>query len=168
MSASKLLNWFLLFILIFTVGCAPKKDSLTTPYYYTQQQVNALFLTEYKILPTTADKSYQEVNRAALSRHYEKFRDELFNKGVLKWNSDFDCNQFSLAYHSFSQITYNSERKTGQSIAIGEVYYLKNGLTGHAVNFAIVDRGVIFIEPQTGLEIKLTDIERQSIFFVKI
>lgn len=116
-----------------------------------------------------ADASYAEVNSAWLASHYEAFRSDLFNKGVVKWDARFDCNRFALLYRAFAQTTFFlatfHDTIQAQALAIGEVWYRPawGGGGVHAINVAITDIGVMYIEPQTGNVLNLSPTELASI-----
>lgn len=124
------------------------------------------------IAPILPDNSYQQVSYSALKKLGADFTEDIFSKGVVKWEGNFDCDKFSLAFHSFAQIKYHRQSfhasGIGKSIAIGEIYFYTRAGNWHAINFAITEVGLVFIEPQTGEEVFLTDGEIQSIGFVKI
>jgi len=169
MNANKLyFSLFLTILLLF--GCAKTNDSdiFYTNTFYNQQQITVLFMSTYRIAPVLADESYRQVKKAAIKSHWNKYKQELFNKGVANWDNSFDCNRFTLYFQAFSQIEYfKTSNGSNSSVAIGEVFYLKDGISGHAINCALTDSGLIFIEPQTGQVLNLTKKELDSIFFVK-
>lgn len=113
------------------------------------------------------DTHYTQVRRAWLADFYARWRADLFRKGVVKWDARFDCNRFAGHYVSAAQVEYfiaNFHSWTaGQALAVGEFWYLPDGASSrHAVVIAFTDRGVVFIEPQTGQEMALTVSERAS------
>lgn len=165
MKENKLFGPILLILAIFTLnGCAPKNNESREKLYsnqsYDTTQLNILILSNFKTAPVLPDEKYQLVNEAALKNFYEYYKSDLFNKGVTKWDSSFDCNRFALYYQALAQITYYREtfgKRVAQSIAVGEVYYKsdKSG-GGHAINMIITPTRILFVEPQTGEEIILT------------
>jgi len=97
----------------------------------------------------------------------------------------FDCDNYAEAFRVFLQIVHTKAQKgkddnsRKQAVAIGVVWYERDGRGGHAINVVVskiedesVDRTeslvVKFIEPQTGEELELTDSERATIFFLLI
>ena len=116
---------------------------------------------------------------------YEKFKKWLFRRGILGWRPTFDCDNYAEAFRVFLQIVHTKAQKgkddnsTKQSVAIGVIWYERDGRGGHAVNVVVskiedesVERTeslvVKFIEPQTGEELELTNSEKETIFFVLI
>ena len=113
------------------------------------------------------DTHYAQVRHAWLADFYTRWRADLFRKGVVKWDARFDCNRFAGHFVSAAQVEYfiaNFHSWTaGQALALGEFWYLPDGAPArHAVVIAFTDKGVVFIEPQTGQEMVLTTSERAS------
>jgi len=103
---------------------------------------------------------------------YAKYLD---SRGVSKWTTRHDCDNFAWRYYIEAQDThYKSTGSVSEGLAVGVCYFLQGaGLPvvagGHAINFAIVDdRKLIFIEPQSQQELILTEAERASIWFGNI
>ena len=126
------------------------------------------------------DGPYAVVKADALRSYYDDFRQELFSKGVTKWDERFDCNHFAGYYVAKAQTQYylaNFHSSTpAQTLALGEVWYKPGwaGGKGHAVVAAIVNSTpptgpprLVFIEPQTGETFAMTAAERASVFLVK-
>lgn len=115
------------------------------------------------------DSAYAEVSSVWLAEFYETYKAELFRQGVVKYDSRFDCNHFAAYYASLAQTKFylnNFQSWTkAQSLAVGQFWYFRNG-SGHAIVIALTERGVVFVEPQTGLEVVLTPTERQSAYLV--
>lgn len=113
------------------------------------------------------DDSYAEVNSAWLKWYYEQFRAEIFKQGVTKWDDRFDCNHFAnyyvaLAQTKFYLANFHSWTKA-RSLAVGSYWYVsKRG--PHAVVFALTERGVIWIEPQSGKEFIPDSVEQATAF----
>lgn len=106
---------------------------------------------------TFGDRSYAQVNSAALPALYADFRAEIFRKGVTKWDDRFDCNHFASYYVALAQTKFyldNFHASTpAQSLAVG-TYWYQSPAGPHAIIVAITERGPVFIEPQTGDEVK--------------
>lgn len=117
----------------------------------------------------TPDTAYAVVSSAWLSGYYERFRADLFAKDVVGWEGRFDCNKFAAAYAAGAQLEFYRDtwgtRAPGQALAVGEVWYEAAGRGPHAIVAAITERGVVFIEPQSGKEVRLTPGELASITF---
>ena len=114
------------------------------------------------------DANYARPTTAWLTGKFnDYFRNWLFQNDLLKWAENFDCDNFSSFYYSFAQACHTKSNRKEQGIAVGEMFYRQNGTGGHAINVAITEKGVIYIEPQTGQQIKLTDVEKQSCWSVR-
>lgn len=122
-------------------------------------------------MPFTPDLGYAVVNDAWLDGFYARFRSDLFAKDVTKWEGRFDCNKFAAYYCALAQAEFYRDTFhswiPGQALAVGEVWYVPGWSPGkgHAIVVAVTDRGAVFIEPQTGKRVALTDAERSSIYF---
>lgn len=123
----------------------------------------------------TPDAAYAVVSSAWLAGYYERFRADLFAKDVTGWEGRFDCNKFAAAYCAGAQLEFYRDnfhaRTPAQALAVGEVWFKPErparagDASGHAIVAAITERGVVFIEPQTGNEVRLTAGELASIYF---
>ncbi len=118
------------------------------------------------------DGPYAVVKADALPAYYDEFRAQLFKEGVTKWDARFDCNHFAAYYIAKAQTGYylaNFHSSTpAQTLALAEVWYRPGGGSkGHAIVAAQTDRGLLFIEPQTGGNLTLSAVERASVFLVK-
>lgn len=116
------------------------------------------------------DQSYEPTNRVWLKKHYARFRQELFSKGMTEADPKFDCSKFTQYYCALAQVTYYtdtwSKGPKAQALAVGELWYKRSG-SPHAVIVAILEEGAILIEPQTGLEVRLSEAERASVYYVR-
>lgn len=104
------------------------------------------------------DSLYAEVNSRWLTAFYADFRREIFRQGVVRWDNRFDCSHFADYYRALAQTrfyrAYYQSWTPAQTLAIGTFWY--NPLAGgpaHAIVMAVTERGLIFIEPQTGHEV---------------
>lgn len=121
------------------------------------------------------DSTYAEVNSAALPAYYDWFRSKLFDLGVTKWDARQDCDDFANLYADFLQLRFYLGQWEGgtlpdaQGIAVARVYYRPAGGTqNHAINALATERGLLYVEPQTGQVLNLSLPEFQSrynIFF---
>jgi hypothetical protein len=118
------------------------------------------------------DDKYAEMQSSAVPALYENFRDMLSKQGLVKWDARYDCNHFAalyvaLAQSQFAVATWSSETKA-QTLALAEIWYRPTpGPYGHAIVGAFTERGLIFIEPQTGQELQLTAEQRKTIYLCK-
>ena len=114
----------------------------------------------------TPDAVYSQVNSAWLKTFYPTFREEIFRHGVVRWDDRFDCNHFAGYFVALAQTEfYLGAWRSGtpaQSLAIAQFWYITKTGQGHAIVAALTERGEVFIEPQTGEELHLTDDERAA------
>ena len=57
-----------------------------------------------------------------------------------------------------------------QTLALAEIWYIPDAAkphAGHAIVAALTERGLVFLEPQTGDEVQLTPAQRRSIYLCK-
>lgn len=148
---------------------APRTSALTTGRVFTAQQ-----LGDHVGFPVILkDTAYAEVSSAWLRGYYDDFRKTLFREGVVRWEETFDCDDFASFFVSLASVRYFtttwSTSREAQSLALGEYWYRPQGLRGqaHAIVTAVTERGQIYIEPQSGQEVRLTDDEKLSRFYVK-
>lgn len=155
-------------------GCSKKEEQMTTKDVIGSQNV-AQYISqatngEYEFNTFTPDVAYAIVNSKWLEGFYKRWRSDLFDKGVVHWDNRFDCNKFAASYCAAAQIEfYNAtfhSRTNAQALAIGEMWYRPdNAKTNHAIVIVISERGIIYIEPQNGKEVKLSNKEKSSIYF---
>lgn len=162
----RLILAFTLFVgLTLFPGCAKKPETITTGVNLRAGDVRATI--PGVVLP---DEGYAQVRSAWLPGYYQEFREDLFRRDVVKWEGRFDCNKFATAYASGAQMRFYRDQfhswNPAQALAIGEVWYL-SPRGPHAINVALTDRGMLFIEPQTGQEITLSSVEKQSIYYAR-
>ena len=69
-----------------------------------------------------------------------------------------------MAQAKFYAANFHGQTKA-QSLAVGTLWY-HSARGPHAIVVAITNRGVRYIEPQTGRELQLTGAERNSAFLV--
>lgn len=157
-----------MFSFLTLIGCY-KKEPLSYIEDSRIKKITLLFLFGDAPVYVT-DLEYYKVNENWLPIYYKKYQKQLFKNNVLEWREGFDCDKFSSYYASYAQLYSFGQRWTqNKGLAIGEVFYYKNGdlERGHAINVIVTDKKVIYIEPQTGEQIKLTQEELNSIFFVR-
>jgi hypothetical protein len=112
---------------------------------------------------------YAEVNSAWLPAWYDLFRAKLFKIGIVNWDARFDCNRIADFYSNLAQAFFSLEmfhsETPAQALALGPIWYVRaDGKGSHAVIQALTERGRVFIDPQTGREMELAPIERQSAY----
>jgi hypothetical protein len=165
---------------LYVGGCA-KKDAppISTgsvlPAALVEVQFRAYVGRDAGVWAFTPDSAYAIVSSGWLPGFYERFRADLFAKDVTGWEGRFDCNKFAAAFCAGAQVEFYRDnfqsRTPAQALAVGEVWYQPErrarpgDASGHAIVAAITERGVVFIEPQTGQEVRMTPGELASIYF---
>lgn len=99
---------------------------------------------------------------------YTKFLTE----NHITYNDRFDCDDFARTFALFAAICNNLDGPNGfQGIAVGELWYMREdliGKTAHAINIIVTaDQEVIFIEPQNGKLVHLSESEIASTKMVR-
>lgn len=120
----------------------------------------------------TADDTYDQVCRAWLDVFFKDYRDTLFREGVVQWEPTFDCDNFAAFYVTLANLRHFTatwgKANAAQSLALAEYWYRPQGrAAGHAIVLALTEYGQVFIEPQSGREIQLSDLEKQTRYLVK-
>ena len=103
---------------------------------------------------------------------WDYFKGELWDDNLDKWQVRWECRDFARAFATFAQVcnALTPVALAGtDALAIGEFWYHIGGdpATGHAINVCMTDQGQVFIEPQNGQQVHLTDVEISSCFFVR-
>ena len=105
------------------------------------------------------------------------YRKWTFDHDLLNWRDVWDCDDFAALYrilasacHAKTNEGLFKERKQG--LAVGEFSYrridLKNNTSvNHALNVALTDEGLVFIEPQTMMEATLSEDDIRSCWFMR-
>jgi hypothetical protein len=112
-----------------------------------------------------AEENYAEVNANWLPQYYREFRNELFRLGITRWDERFDCNRFadlftSLAQAHFFRAAFHS-RTPAKALALGPYWYIRaDGSGAHAIVQAITQHGPVYLDPQTGEQVKLAPGEK--------
>lgn len=115
------------------------------------------------------DDRYAEVNSAWLPEWQRVFRAQLFKLGIVQWDERFDCNRIADFYSNLAQAFFSLEmfhsNTPAKALALGPFWYRRaDGKGSHAVIQALTERGRVFIDPQTGQELDLQPVERQSAY----
>lgn len=131
---------------------------------YTGDEVRELFP-----FMDLGDASYAEVNSAWLPAWYRLYRARLYRLGIVHGSKRFDCNRFSDIYvslaHAHFSVSMHHSDIPAEAIAIGTVWYkVDNRNERHALVLALTERGRLFIDPQCGREVVLSETEIASIF----
>ncbi len=121
------------------------------------------------------DDTYARVRAAAIPALHEDFAAAMHRQGLpARWDRRFDCNRFAALWIGLAHARYAVEQwhssTAPQALALAEVWYRPGGAmagVGHAVVAAVTDRGLLYIEPQTGAIIQLSAAEQASVYFVR-
>jgi hypothetical protein len=146
-------------------GCAKKEQSFTTGETIPAQNL--------PLLGFRGDTAYSVVQSSALPAMFADFKSVLFKQGLVKWDSRFDCNHFASLYIGLAQAQYAAaawhSSTPAQTLALAEFWYRPNPAinAGHAIVAAQTERGLLFIEPQTGREVALNAAQINSAYLVK-
>jgi hypothetical protein len=113
---------------------------------------------------TFGDSAYHLVKKDWIFQSlYPFFRAEMERWGVVQWSKKFDCEDFARTFKVLAQACHLKSRGQEDGIAIGEIDYTQESGEYHCINVAFTDVGVVFMEPQSGKELKLTENEKNSI-----
>ena len=122
----------------------------------------------------SADRDYAEVKRSyLLGSYYTYFKTFLFgnrNESPVVWSPKFDCDDFARLFCALIMLAhFQGQGSAAEGVAVGEIHYFQKAdpTKGHAIVCAYTDAGRIFIEPQTGEELKLTNEEIRTVFFAR-
>lgn len=110
-----------------------------------------------------SDNTYAEISAAALPAYYDWFRTKLFDLGVVRWDQRQDCDNFADLYADFLNLRFylaqweRDPLPSAESVAVARYWYRPNlGTEVHAINALATDRGLVYIEPQTGQFLSLS------------
>lgn len=110
------------------------------------------------------DDSYNLPKRDwILGAFYSFFIKELGRLNVDIWDKKFDCDDFASMFRLFAQICHKASKGQAEGIAVSEIGYTQESGGKHAIVCIFTEKGPIFLEPQTGKVLLLTDDEIQSI-----
>lgn len=117
-----------------------------------------------------ADATYALVSPKWVEKtFFPWWRSLRFAFGLTSWERKNDCDNFAraaaAAMHDCHALTEEGE---ADAPAAGEVWYITKEGTGHAINVIITaDQGLLFFEPQSGAQKKLTEGEIKSCYYVR-
>lgn len=156
---------------LFLASCAKKSGEPTmfTGKTHTQQELRA----ELGFVGNYGKLSYAQVSEAWLQWAYADFRAELSagQFGVVKWDDRSQCTLFATAFEVFCQKRYFAQAFHSSipapGVAVGTIWFQPAPGQGHAVNVVRTERGVRYLEPQTGRFLELTATQLSSIYFRK-
>jgi hypothetical protein len=120
------------------------------------------------------DVSYVTPDRNWLQgKFYSTFRRNLTQNKLYQWRTYHDCDNKANKYWQFAcdchALTMMLREKQGkqiyEGIAVGVFFFKQETRFGHAVNFAVTEKGIEFIEPQNGRFITLTQDEKDTAWY---
>lgn len=140
------------------------------------QSVQTSYFLKYpfvaKIFPsgvTFSDSRYNlPTQDFLLKKFYPYFSAELERLGIVEWSDKFDCEDFAATYKMLCQACHKNSRSTQEGLAVGAIDYAKDNGEYHCINIAFTDKGLLFIEPQTGKLLTLSKSEQNSINRVRL
>lgn len=144
----------------------PSSPTLWTGKVLSQHE----FKQSLRTWETGGDMTYAEVNSSALDGYYDWFKSKLFDLGVTNWDERQDCDDFANLYADFLQLKfYLAQWQPGtmpdaEALAVARYWYRPGATSnGHAINAVATEKGILFIEPQTGKRLQLSDNERLTV-----
>jgi hypothetical protein len=106
---------------------------------------------------------------------YAAFRSRYWTENLDKWTFRWECRDFAAAFRLFAiecwaTSTGVTTPANDDGLSVGEMWFLPdptNPNSGHAICPVICDRGLQFIEPQTGQLFPCSDAQLASRFFLR-
>lgn len=130
----------------------------------TRAEIAAFF--PFPVVPFFYDDTYGAPTHSWLfTSFYPWFRETLRREGNEGWTRKHDCDNFARRFAVHAQEAHAETGDRNEGLAVGEFCYI-SPRGPHAIVCAITDKGLTFIEPQTGGELTLTQQELQSCFRV--
>lgn len=102
-----------------------------------------------------------------LGTFYDFYREWLSEHKLDVWKDRWDCDNFSSTFYVFAQMCHVKSARPEEGIAVGELFYYQLDGGGHAVNCAVTEKGFILIEPQTGKEFEMVDLEKEKVVMIR-
>lgn len=149
---------FSIIILVLLAGCAgPGVDSRVLV-------IRGSLIEAYGKDAVVADSIYLCPSRSWVIATWKKWVFSQARKGLLHHGSRWDCDDFARSFHAFACEEFARTRYNGsaESVSIGQFYYVDDEKGLHAINAVYGADGQWFIDPQSGKEKLLSDIERSS------
>jgi hypothetical protein len=146
----------------------------------------ARFVSAVVAAPIMHSSSYAEVNYDWVDGFMDRYKSELFSKGVIDnvqtgsgWTTTFDCVYFVASFRVLAEEEYNKTQfnaiNPAPALAIFEICYKRDtdveyanskGLVAeaHDICLLLTNKGSYFLDPQIGIT-TLSKTELESIFF---
>jgi len=146
-----------------------RRKSSAVPLWTGRVLTSEEFRSQLAAASFGSDSTYAEVNSNALPIFYDWFRGKLFDLGVTKWDSRQDCDDFANLFADFLHLRFylgqwdSGQLPNAQGAAVARVYYRPTySAQNHAINAVMTERGLLYVEPQTGQILQLSLSEFQS------
>lgn len=138
------------------------------------QKVEKMFFLKYpfvaKLYPSHVifeDETYNlPTFDFVFNKFYPFFQKELNRLKIVNWTSKFDCEDFAKMFKVLMQACHQNSSGNAEGLAVAEIHYRRDKGDNHAINAVITDKGLIFVEPQTGESLILSKNEEKSIYYV--
>lgn len=102
------------------------------------------------------------------STFWDWFWEQRTGLGLRVWSRRNDCDNFARAYCQAAADAHAlSSGNNDEGLAVGEFWYQRERGGPHAIVIAYTDAGRVFIEPQNGRRLELSEPELKSCFFVR-
>ena len=103
---------------------------------------------------------------------YSAFKARLWSENDDAWKVRFQCRDFARAFASFCVECWGTSTAASDcdGLAVGEIWFIPDQsqpAAGHAICPAITDKGLVFIEPQTGAVYPMTQAQIDSRYFLR-
>lgn len=180
----KLKNFLFILIAAVFIACSRPADTIQSEivpvgeHKFTNLDINLMLATN-GVNPSKAlilaDSLYVSPEKDWVAKQFPpKMSKFLFDYNINHWTKENnDCDKISRAAATYAAILFHNSKNhpNGAGFTFGELFYIKSGLGGHAINIAIVKDGpayrLMFFEPQLGFEVFPTIEEKGSVFFVR-
>lgn len=123
-----------------------------------------------------SDVDYAVVNSEWIKGFYAEWRKAAFERGLIQYCENFDCNKFADLFVIDAQLAYmkqgQKQRLGAESMAVGVLQYrpsmIWGATTDHAIVVFITEKGPMYLEPQSGEIMKLSEKECEAVFYVRM
>ena len=133
--------------------------------YITAEELHFHF-TRFGVEPVIlVDSDYAIIQRKWLDEFLAFHADYRFQNDF-KWETFWDCDDFARDFANLAT-KHHGGLSGMQAMAIGEVFYQMDSGVYHAINIALTDEGILFIEPQASRVVELSEAEKLSIFYIR-
>ena len=101
------------------------------------------------------------------------FQTWLWSMGCKDWSARFECRDFARLLAAFIVVLWANTKSVdsgSDGVSIGEIWFIPDHtkpLDGHAICPLICDKGLVFIEPQTGEQYPMNTMQLMSEYFLR-